>query len=600
MVDAAGMVRLVNQAAVKLLGNPPRTRSESVLQWIGWPGHQTTDSDTVTDKHDRVLERFTTGVAGFGQIYVLRDVTDRVQSDAARRRLEQVIATMKQGFSISSVSTGRILATNLAFNEMHGYPPGELDGAPLEKIFAGNCEEQTDVAAAIRENTLQRRSWEGETMNLRKDGSTFPARARVNLYEENDDQLLSSIVADITDEKRMEYDARLFQAKLLHNQKLQSLGVLAGGIAHDFNNLLTGILGNASLALDTLPGWSPLRERLKDISQASERAADLTRQLLAYAGKGRFLIQPINLSKLIDEVTQLVRISIPRTVSLRLKLREVSMVEADAGQMQQLLMNLIINGAEAIGDDTGTLSIATGTYELNADEIAGMVGNKDLKPGEYVYCEIADTGCGMDKTVLSRIFDPFFTTKFTGRGLGLAASLGIVNGHQGGLCVSSEVGKGTTFRIYLPSWKAPEGAAVEIVAPAVSSLGGRGTILVVDDDDMVRTAARNVLEHFGYHVLPAENGQQAIEIFEAHADQISLVLLDLTMPVMSGEDTLHGLRSINEEVRVILSSGFNESEAVRRFAGMSLAGFIQKPYTSARLAEKVKSAVFEPENSTPE
>ncbi|MBV8732370.1 MAG: response regulator, partial [Acidobacteriia bacterium] len=375
---------------------------------------------------------------------------------------------------------------------------------------------------------------------------------------------------------------------LLQKDKLESLGLLAGGIAHDFNNLLVGILGNASLALETITSNNPARPMLKDVMMAAETAANLTRQLLAYAGKGRFLTEPIDLSDLVQQIAVLLQTSIPKNVQLRLELTDhLPCVEADLAQMQQVIMNLVLNGAEAIADAQGTVLITTGVQQVDEDYIATVLVPAQITPGDYVCLQVHDTGSGMTQETMDRIFDPFFTTKVTGRGLGLAAVLGIVRGHKGAIKVYSTLGQGTTFKLLFPATEQRSEATtthVPITSPAVSE-----TVLVVDDEDIVRRSAKAMLERHGFTVVLAENGKEAVELYRVLADKIDLVLLDMTMPVMGGEETFRQLKTIRPDVRVILSSGYNEVEAVRRFAGKGLAGFLQKPYSAMTLVEKVRS-----------
>ncbi len=369
------------------------------------------------------------------------------------------------------------------------------------------------------------------------------------------------------------------EEQLRQAQKLESLGLLAGGVAHDFNNLLTGILGNASLVLELLSPPEPERTMLQDVVRASERAADLTRQLLAYAGKGKFVVQPVHMSEMVREIGQLVRSSIPRQVELKMALPEdLPLVEADPGQMQQLVMNLVINAAEAIGDRTGTVHVTTGVHEM--------------ANGLFVLLKVRDTGCGMDDTTRAQIFDPFFTTKFMGRGLGLAAVQGIVRGHNGRIQVTSRPGEGSTFEVWLPvmerqagMWQTPSHAMT------ATALSGAGMILVVDDEDLVRRTARSTLQRYGYKVLEAENGRAGIEMLRRMRDNIALVLLDMTMPVMSGEETYDHIKRISPRTPVIVSSGYDEMEAARRFGDKEVLDFLKKPYEAQKLAQKVKTAL---------
>jgi PAS domain S-box-containing protein len=392
---------------------------------------------------------------------------------------------------------------------------------------------------------------------------------------------------DIDDQKRSSEAMR-------EAQKLESIGLLAGGVAHDFNNLLTGILGNTSLVLDELPPTSRLRPLLENVMLASERAADLTRQLLAYSGKGRFFVQPADVTTLVREISSLIQSSIPKKVQLKLELCEdLPLVEMDSAQIQQLLMNLVINGAEAIGEDrSGAVRVRTMLRDVDQQYIANNhFAHGAVPPGYYVAIQVQDDGCGMDEAVQKHIFEPFFTTKFTGRGLGLAAALGIVRGHKGGIRIETQPGKGTMFEVLLPA--GAENRRETKGEELRRELRGAGSVLVVDDEELVRSLATAALTHFGYRVLEAVNGQDAVDVFRRHADEISLVLLDMMMPVMGGEEALEEIRAIRPGVPVIGSSGYSESVAKERFGGQGLASFLQKPYSARVLADRVKRVMDE-------
>lgn len=474
-----------------------------------------------------------------------------------------------------------ILEANDVFLDMIGYTRDDLaEGLRWPSITASEYAHAS--ARAERELHTNGACAPFETEYIRKDGTLLPALIGAVLLEGPPRYTWVCFVVDLTERKRLEQ-------RLRESQKLESIGLLAGGVAHDFNNLLTGILGNASLALDELAPVDPVRPILENVILASERAAHLTRQLLAYSGKGRFIIQPINLSELVREIGSLLRLTIPKKVHLRLDLDDkLPPVEADSSQIQQLIMNLVLNGAEAIGDGIGAVVVTTGVREVDETYTQSALRD-DLAPGKYVYLEVHDTGCGMDEQTKARIFDPFFTTKFTGRGLGLAAALGIVRGHKGDIKVYSTPGRGSTFKILLPA------AAGTYVQPEREvlrqELRGQGTVLIVDDEDIVLKTGKVALERYGYTVLTAANGLEALELFREASAEILLVLLDMTMPVMSGEETLAELARIRPDVRVVVSSGYNELEAVRRFSGGGVAAFIQKPYTSAQLAAKVKAVL---------
>ncbi|MGO9097449.1 MAG: response regulator [Bryobacteraceae bacterium] len=402
-------------------------------------------------------------------------------------------------------------------------------------------------------------------------------------------EALALAVVQVFMRKRAERAVRAGEERLRQAQKMESIGLLAGGVAHDFNNLLTSIMGNASLLQEEVLEES--RDKLSALLLATDKAADLTRQLLAYAGKGRFLVESLNLSRIVREMTDLLRASIPKKVAIKLALKpDLPGILADRGQMQQIVMNLVINAAEAIGaDQSGTVSVATRAQEVSGtDRILDEATARPLAPGSYVCFEVTDTGCGMDSETRKKIFDPFFTTKFIGRGLGLAALAGIVQQHSGAIELETAPGRGATFRIFLPAVAAAGAPRPDAPQP---ELRGKGTILVVDDEAPVREVVLGTLERYGYRVLEARDGSEAVRVFEEHAGEIGLVLLDLTMPVVGGDEVIGALKARRAGVSVIVMSGYGESEVAEKFAGQDVSGFLQKPFTAARLAEVVKKAL---------
>jgi PAS domain S-box-containing protein len=518
-----------------------------------------------------------------------REAELQIELESCRRseaRLHAFLESASQGL-VAADACGSIVMVNSKTEEMFGYAREELLGRPLETLLPPryqhvHAEHRGDYFAHPRKRPM---GFGMDLQGARKDGTEFPVEISLSWIEEDGSPLAFALITDISERKRLEENLR-------HTQKLESLGVLAGGVAHDFNNLLTGMMGNASMAIEALAPSNPIREYLQNIVESSQRAADLTRQLLAYAGKGRFVIAQIDLSELLRDMDRLAAASVPKAVQVRMSLAPgLPPVEADASQIHQLVMNLIINAGEAIGDNQGTVLVSTRLQEVDEHYLATVLAETTLAPGTYICLEVNDDGKGMDRDTISRIFDPFFSTKFTGRGLGLAAVSGIVRGHRGAIKVYSEPGKGSTFKVlFRAATRHREPAA----APAHAALEGSGTVLVVDDEVIVRHTARAALSRYGYSVLLAEDGQSAVDIFREAGEQVAVVLLDMTMPGLSGEETLRRLQHIRPDVKVVLSTGYQESEATRRFTGKGLAGFIQKPYTAAQLGERIKAAVAKP------
>jgi signal transduction histidine kinase len=417
------------------------------------------------------------------------------------------------------------------------------------------------------------------------------AGARDYLMKPNLTRLAVAVEREIQEaEDRRE--RRNLEEQLRHAQRLESLGVLAGGVAHDFNNILTGILGNASLATEIVPVGNEVRPLLDAVVSAAEHAAVLTRQLLAYAGKGQFVVEPIDLSALVRSTHSLLRMSVSRNIRLRFDLQEgLPKLMADRGQIEQILMNLAINASEALGQvAAGEILISTGFHDLDGGADPKNVAGNGVERGTYVWLSVTDNGPGIAPGVQAKMFDPFFSTKFTGRGLGLSAVLGIVRAHRGALHVDSEAGRGARFTVQFP--------ATVLAAPAASATQARraleplsGVVLVIDDEEIVRKTASVVLQQHGLSVVLAENGSEGVEVFRRMGERVAAVLLDLTMPVMSGEATLRAIRKIRPEVPVVISSGYSEQDARERLQTSENVRFLQKPYGSIELARAVQYAM---------
>lgn len=480
---------------------------------------------------------------------------------------------------------GIILRTNRAIGALVGQPHTELIGLPWSHVFPAE--------PACRVLDVMRQSGKREVVECSYNGKILRISCDPIWADANGDASVPAgcvtIASDITEWDKL-------QEMLRHSQKLEGIGLLAGGVAHDFNNLLTGILGNASLAMLDAP--VSITGYLRNVVQASERAADLARQLLAYAGKGQFVICVTDVPALVRDLIPLIQAAIPRKVEIILDFeRGVASVEADAAQLRQVVMNLVINGAESIADAAGTVRVSVRSAHLEAADIRRRYYAADqVESGHFVIIEVSDNGCGMDEATQLRIFDPFFTTKFLGRGLGLAAALGIVRQHRGGIRVESSPGYGTTFEMVIPASM----ATPAVIPPGDLSTGPAipSAVLVVDDEEMIRALAKAALEKFGYRVITAQNGKECVDIFTQRPDDFSIVLLDLTMPVMDGEEALAHLRQLRPQAKVLVISGYDETDVMRRIGGLHISGFLQKPFSAGRLAQKIRGIVAEKTSSS--
>lgn len=389
---------------------------------------------------------------------------------------------------------------------------------------------------------------------------------------------------DITEHKHIQAERLEMERRLLHAQKLESLGVLAGGIAHDFNNLLMVIQGYADLSLLEIPAASPATPKIKNIVKAVDRAAQLCQQMLAYSGKGKFIIQHMYLHEVIEEITSMLKTSISKKVLFNLNLQKsVPPIEGDPAQIRQVIMNLLINGSEAIGDNSGMITLETAAKHCDAAYLKETFPADSLAEGVYVSVEVSDNGCGMDSETQSRIFEPFFSTKFTGRGLGMSAVLGIMRSHRGALKFFSEPGLGTTFRLLFPASLEAGTEAPEAEVHPDSEWRGSGSVLLVDDEANVLAVGRSLLEKIGCPVITASDGCEAVATYRLLGPEIAFVIMDLTMPRMNGEEAFEELQRIDPKVKVFIASGYSKSEITAQFVGKNVAGFIQKPYQMVEL-----------------
>lgn len=527
------------------------------------------------------------------QCAFVRNITERkaAQSELENQRVYfRKVIDMNPNFIFAKDRAGRFVLVNQAVADAYGTTVQDLVGR-TDADFNSNAEE----VESFRRDDLE--VIDGLIEKFVPEERITDAQGRVRYLQTVKLPLLGAdgraeqvlgVATDITDRKRFEEEQRCLVLQMQHAQKLESLGVLAGGIAHDFNNLLMGIIGNAALAEAELGSQPTVVRRISQITTAAKRAAELTNQLLAYSGRGKFVIESTDLTKLVSEMGALLDTIINKKACLTYRFGEsVPNIDADPSQIRQVVMNLITNASDALGERGGKISVRTGIVNATPQVLAEMYLNDELPVGRYVLLEVSDTGCGMAEETVSRIFDPFFTTKFTGRGLGLAAVLGIVRSHRGALRVKSMVGRGTTFTVLFPVGESARASESSARAPESCTLRASGLFLVVDDEETSRSVTREILEYFGYEVLLANDGIQAVELFHRYSSELVGVLLDMTMPKMDGEETWCELTRIRKDIPVILTSGYSELEATSRFKGKKISGFIQKPFHPDQLKLKL-------------
>jgi PAS domain S-box-containing protein len=489
-------------------------------------------------------------------------------------------------------SKGRLLYASPNHLAVLGYDPDELIGRISFELV--HPDERQEVIRAFQ--GLLASSWEHEVVTRiqHKDGSWRWFEFSGNAYRAPAGGMRAVIISrDITERKRAQVQQEKLEAQMQQTQKLESLGVLAGGIAHDFNNLLVPILGNARLAESELEPDSPVVPFVERIATAALRTSELTNQLLAYAGGGTLTTRPVDVCELLREMGELLYTAISRKVELRYELPDaLPLIDGDPVQLRQVVLNLIINASEAIGDEPGVVTIGAGTIEADRACLGQTYLGPELPEGSYIYLDIRDSGCGMDEETRSRIFDPFFTTKFTGRGLGLAALLGIARAHRGAVRVESEPGRGTWFRLLFPCVSG-SAAAIEKTMARSREWRGSGTVLVVDDEEEVRDLLGHVLPRCGLSVIMAHDGREAVERFREHAPKIVAVLLDLTMPGIGALEAFSEMRKIRPDARIVLSSGYSAMDVAARFEGQEVDGFLQKPHEPEALVQKLHELLEE-------
>ena len=532
-----------------------------------------------------------------------RDITERTSMESKLRQSEASLSRAQSMAKLGSwewdPATDQIVYTEENF-KLFGVDPGR--GCSNFAAMVQNMVHPEDRKRVLEAGERARQTGVGQTIEYRivhPDGSIRWIRAIGEfVHEQGRPGKMIGANQDVTEHKLLEEERLNLERQTLYLQKLESLGVLSGGIAHDFNNLLQVVLGNLDLTLMVLPEESAVRKNLEQAVIATVRASELSGMMLAYSGKGVLAINEMNLSTLLQENSAMFSALLPEELTFSSALdHALPPVQADATQLLQVLMGLVRNAAEAIGEGSGSITVATGVQQYSEPSLRQSRLEDKLAAGRYVWVEVSDTGCGMDEATQYKIFEPFFSTKFTGRGLGMSAALGIMRAHKGAIMLESHPGAGTKVRLLFPI--TPDHSELPLTLPPLAKEPGavgdqrQDTVLIVDDEEMIRTLSVAMLEAFGFDTLVATDGEMALEIFRSEGDRISLVLLDQSMPIMDGLTVFRELRRIRPDIKVLLASGYSEEEVSERFKGLQLDGFIQKPYNVKRLSDEVQR-VLEP------
>ena len=520
----------------------------------------------------------------------------------SEERTRLLLESSVEGFIGVSIQK-EITFVNRAACGMLGYATDELVGRSLDGVIH-SCHEVGSTYLPenhpVYDSISRGITCEVDNVILwRKDGTSFPVDLSSNAIHK-EGQIAGFVITfnDITERKRLEADRMEMERKLLHVQKLESLNAMAKGIAHDFNNLLMAIMGNLELALTDRGLGSVGKNAIENAIQATDRSAELSHQMLIYSGKSFYVPKNLDLNEFVnnlahDERDMLKSVN-PQVATLHLEInKDIPLIRGDENQIQRVLTNLVINGAEALGDNSGHVTIKTGQMYCDEAYLSQSRLQEKPSPGLFVFLEVTDTGCGMDAETQRRLFDPFFTTKFWGRGLGMAEVNGIVKSHHGAIMVDSEPGKGTTIRTLFPAAKKPQAnpvqstATMETMTPPPDEVNGRKTILVIEDEEPVRGMLLMRLDNLGYNTIAAADGEEGVSVFSAHSNEIDLVLLDFLMPRMNGVEAFEKLINIKPDVKVILSSGYTEDDVWKSFLGKRPAGFLNKPYKAEAVKDEL-------------
>lgn len=533
--------------------------------------------------------------------YVLASVVDISERLRAEQRFQLALEASPNGILLMN-NDGNIVLVNSRIEEIFGYSRDELINQPVEKLIpVKHRQVHPTYTQRFLQQPRSRAMGSGRDLyGLRKDAKEVPLEIGLNPLDIDGATHVLASVVDISERKHSEAEKASLNNQIQHAQRLESLGVLAGGTAHDFNNILQAISGNADLAKVKLVKGEDISRFLDNIILACQRAADLTRQMLAYAGKGKMICSKEDINDIINDISSLMDSSIPKKIRIEKSLTsQLPLIEVDASQIRQIILNLITNSSEAIGNDNGVIEINTGLCEETAITLERYRKFNYLKPGRYLYIEVKDTGQGMTDEVSEHIFDPFFTTKFTGRGLGMAAVLGIIRSHFGSIDLDSQPGKGTRIRIILPV-----DDTMDMLEPSVSKDESAGTnsllsncsILIIDDETEIIYSLEELLKMEQAEVKQAKSGPEALQLIDKDENSFDLIFLDMNMPEMNGAEVYAELQRREIRAKIILMSGYNEQEVNTSISALigrptSDIVFLPKPFTYKQLIETIHQAI---------
>jgi PAS domain S-box-containing protein len=545
---------------------------------------------SLIEENPEVSPSFPISTIGFACIVAYTTINSRIQNEERLRRMERnfrhSIDSLPLVFYILD-KEGIFLTSEGKGLQSLGLKPNEVVGVSVYELY----KDFPAVTKAIQ------RAMDGQDISqlVRVYDLYYENRASPIFGEEGAVIGVVGVSLDVTGYIKTEEERQSLERQVLHSQKLESLGVLAGGIAHDFNNLLMGILGNLSLAIHKIDDDSPIMDLLLEMEEVSRRATELTNQMLSYSGRGKVISERTDLSHLIETMSGLVKLTLAKPVPVEYDLEDSLFVNMDRSQIRQVILNIVTNGSEAINHSNGKIMIKTYSTRIKEGSEISSFTETSLEPGAYAALEINDNGIGMDDDIIKKIFDPFFSTKFTGRGLGLAAVLGIVKGHKGGIEVESSKTRGTIFTVYFPLIDDKDTNQKQVI-PEIPDLNfnalnlDKNTILICDDDPSIHQVLEKMVKELGFKSINVLEGKLAIDVFRERKDEILAVLVDLTMPHMSGEEVLRELRVLDDSIPIILSSGYSIDE-IGVIVNQENTRFLQKPYTMDEFLHSIYNLV---------